>query len=105
MKKIVILAGIVIIVIISAVLLYRQAEEKAKTRTYAAAFATKTWYYSSDAGIHWEDRAESGLQGFDADGNPIHVSTAWGMGKWVDENTISWEATKSLWKAFETQPY
>lgn len=108
MKKILIISGVTIVVILAAVFIYRQAAERAKIKAYAAAFATKTWYYSSDEGAHWVDRAESGLQGFDEDGNPIHVSAAWGKGKWVDESTISWEAingTKSLWKAFQTQPF
>ena len=108
MKKILIISGVTIVVILAAVFIYRQAAERAKIKAYAAAFAAKKWYYSSDDGAHWVDRAEGGLQGFDKDGYPIHASEAWGKGKWVDEHTISWEATNgthSLWKAFETQPY
>ena len=83
------------------------AEEIAKSKTYAAAFPAKTWYYSTDGGGNWEPGAAEGLKGFDQNGLPIHVSEAWISCRWKDENTILWTAVngnESIWKAFESPP-
>lgn len=81
--------------------------ELAKTKTYAASFSSKKWYYSVDGGKNWTAGAKEGLKGFDQNGIPIHVSAAWISGRWEDENTIFWIAIngdESIWKAFDHPP-
>ncbi|MFN0188321.1 MAG: hypothetical protein ACKVQV_06430 [Bacteroidia bacterium] len=108
MKKIVIISLVAIVALVAGYFVYQDMKEKAKIRGYAAAFPNKTWYYSSDGGKTWMDRAEGGLKGFDDDGTPIHVSEAWNHTEWQDENTILWRATngnESIWKAFANPPF
>ena len=83
------------------------AADIANSKKYAAAFPSKTWYYSEDAGGHWEPGAAEGLKSFDQNGQPVHISEAWISARWLDENSIQWTAVngnKSLWKAFESPP-
>ena len=83
------------------------SEEITKSKAYAVAFPTKTWYYSVDGGQQWLGEAVGDLKGFDQNGQPIHVSEAWLPGKWEDENTILWKAmngSESVWKAFDGPP-
>ncbi len=83
------------------------AEDIANSKKYAAAFSSKTWYYSEDDGGHWEPGAAEGLKDFDQNGQPIHKSEAWIFAQWLDENSIQWTAVngnKSLWKALESPP-
>jgi hypothetical protein len=108
MKKIPIISGIAIVVILASFKIYQLEVEKAKVRGYAKAFSTKTWYYSLNGGKTWDDRAESGLKGFDDDGMPIHKSEAWISAEWQDENTILWKASngnESIWKVFANPPF
>ena len=79
-------------------------KEKIDKKAFAAAFSTKKWYYSTDGGKTWADRAEPGLKGFTDTGDPIHILPEWIWGQWQDENTILWTATDnttSLWKSFD----
>ncbi|MEJ0055054.1 MAG: glycosyltransferase family 87 protein [Bacteroidota bacterium] len=82
-------------------------EEISRNRSFANLFNTKKWYYSTDGGKNFNNRAESDLNRFDENGNPIHKSAVWGMGKWKDENTIYWRASnnsESIWKALDHEP-
>ena len=108
MKKIIIISLVAIVAIAVSYFVYQDMKEKARIRGYAAAFPTKTWYYSMDGGKTWVDRAEGGLKGFDDDGYPINTSDAWNHSEWQDENTIYWRATngnEAIWKAFTNQPF
>ncbi|MBY0435254.1 MAG: hypothetical protein K2U26_14190 [Cyclobacteriaceae bacterium] len=108
MKKILVISSVVIAISLISFFVVKTIREAAKTREYASAFPSKTWYYSLDGGKTWQDRAESGLKGFDEDGIPIHLSDAWNQAEWQDENTILWTATngnESIWKAFDSPPF
>ena len=96
----------VLVIIALAIYYFKTRKIEVNTKEAAAAFLGKKWYYSTDGGKSWVDRAEPGLKGFTENGLPIHIKPEWIWGEWQDENTILWMATDnttSIWKSFDVR--